>query len=244
VNTFLTARFKQATQKLSKMASLVEMSSHGNLSSFTGVFRVGPLNSAEKETLSALLSEYKNETQEIEEDLLRLADITAEVKAINNQAILLHGERIEKVQSLLKNYRDGAFSAWLIATYGNRQTPYNFWQYYKLFLALPEPLQSKLDEMPRQAIYTLASRTASMEEKQEIVAQYRGEPKEQLLKLIRKTFPLSESDKRARDDTQVALALMKRLSEAVCLSSFRPTKAQREQLLHQLKKVQAVLDGR
>jgi len=237
VNTFLTARFKQATQKLSKMASLVEMSSHGNLSSFTGVFRVGTLNFSEKEALSALLSEYKNETQEIEEDLLRLADITAEVKAINAQAILLHGERIERAQSLLKNYREGAFSAWLIATYGNRQTPYNFWQYYKLFTALPESLQGKLEEMPRQAIYTLASRSASLEQKQEIVAQYQGEPKEELLKLIRATFPLAESDKRRVDEAATALALLKRLKLMVCASSFRPTKAQAQDLLHLLQEV-------
>lgn len=226
------------------MASLVEMSSHGNLSSFTGVFRVGSLSPAEKEALSALLCEYKNETQEIEEDLLRLADITAEVKAINAQAILLHGERIERAQSLLKSYRDGAFTAWLIATYGNRQTPYNFWQYYKLFMALPVELQGKLEEMPRQAIYTLASRSASLEQKQEIVAQYQGEPKEQLLKLIRTTFPLAESDKRGRNEAEAVLSLMKRLSQTVCASSFRPTKTQKEKLLHLLKEVRAALDDR
>lgn len=244
VNTFLAARFKQATQKLSKMANLVEMSAHGNLSSFTGVFRVGPLSAAENEALSMLLAQYKNESQEIDDDLRRLADITAEVKAINNQAILLHGERIEKAQGVLKNYRDGAFSAWLMATYGNRQTPYNFWQYYKLFMALPAELQGKLDEMPRQAIYTLASRTASLEQKQSIVAQYQGQPKEELLQLIRTTFPLAESDKRASDGVEMAVALMKRLGKAVSAASFRPTKAQRELLVKLLKDMQAVLNDR
>ena len=43
-------------------------------------------------------------------------------------------------KTILKNYRDGAFSAWLIATYGNRQTPYNFLQYYELYITLPEHL--------------------------------------------------------------------------------------------------------
>jgi len=244
VNTFLAARFKQATQKLSKMANLVEMSSQGNLSSFTGVFRVGPLSAIEKEALNTLLTQYKNEEQEIDEDLRHLADITAEVKAINNQAILLHGERIEKAQDVLKNYRDGAFSAWLIATYGNRQTPYNFWQYYKLFMALPTELQGKLDAMPRQAIYTLASRSASVEEKQALIAQYQGQPKQELLELIRSTFPLAESDKRASDGVEMALSLMRRLNKTVTAAAFRPTKAQRELLIKSLKDMQAVLNDR
>ncbi len=242
VNTFLAARFKQATQKLSKMANLVEMSAQGNLSSFTGVFRVGPLSAAEQETLGALLAQYRNEEQEIEDDLRRLADITAEVKAINNQAILLHGERIERAQGVLKNYRDGAFSAWLIATYGNRQTPYNFWQYYKLFMALPAELQEKLDDMPRQAIYTLASRTASLEQKQSIVAQYQGQPKEELLALIRTAFPLAESDKRASDGAEMAVALMRRLGKAMTAKSFRPTKTQKQLLAKLLQDLQSVLD--
>lgn len=66
-------------------------------------------------------------------DLAELSLITSEVKAINNQAAILHGERIKKAQTLLKSYQEGAFSAWLNATYGNRQTPYNLMQYYEFF---------------------------------------------------------------------------------------------------------------
>src|SRR5689334_12362584 len=121
VNHLLTERLKSAKEKFTKMTNLVEMSSNGNLSSFAGVFRISPLSEKEKETLHALLDQYKNESQEIGEDLHSLLSLTAEVKAINNQAILLHGERIKQAQEILKNYRDGAFSAWLIATYGNRQ---------------------------------------------------------------------------------------------------------------------------
>ena len=190
VNSLLALRLKSATEKLSKMTGLVERSSSGNLSSFSGVFRVAPLNEKENEALVSLLEQYKNETQEIKEDLFQLSTLTAEVKAINNQAIILHGERIKKAQEILKNYRDGAFSAWLIATYGNRQTPYNFLQYYELYKALPEHLHSKIDEMPRQAVYSLASREGNPQQKEQIVKNYSGQPETGIAQTDPRNIPL------------------------------------------------------
>jgi len=231
VNAFLAARFKKATQKLSKMAHLVELSSKGNLSSFTGVFRLNPLNAGEKEALFALLEEYKTEGGAVDVDLPLLSDITAEVKAIHSQALLLHGERIKRAQLLFKNYREGAFSAWLLMTYGNRQTPYNFLQYYELYTAMPQNLQSKFDEIPRQALYTLASRDAPLEQKQEIIAQYQGQTKQELLSLIRNAFPLAENDKRAQDNVAAALALLQRLYQTMTASPFSASKEQKKALL-------------
>lgn len=242
VNTLLTERLKKAGEKFSKMTNLVELSSSGNLSSFSGVFRVAPLSEKEKELLSSLLSEYKNEEQQIGEDLFQLTALTAEVKAINNQAILLHGERIKKAQSILKNYRDGAFSAWLIATYGNRQTPYNFLQYFELYTSLPEPLHQKLDEMPRQAVYSLASRSGDPDQKQEIIENYQGEPKQELLKLIRETFPLAETDKRKQDMSTTALLSLRKLKELLAHSSFTPSSEQKKHLLHLLKELKNLIE--
>ncbi|KAK5583325.1 hypothetical protein RB653_004917, partial [Dictyostelium firmibasis] len=127
------------------------------LSLFSGVFKVHPLSEKDQETLREILQEYRP----VEEDFLTLASVTSEIKAISNQAVILHGERIQKAQLILKHYRDGAFSRWLMSTYGNRQTPYNFLQYYEFYLQLPVPLQDKLEDIPRQAIYTLASRDIS-----------------------------------------------------------------------------------
>lgn len=244
VNSLLAARFKSASEKLSKMTTLVERSSSGELSSFSGVFRVAPLNEKENQTLVSLLEQYKNETQEIGEDLFQLSSLTAEVKAINNQAIILHGERIKKAQEILKNYRDGAFSAWLIATYGNRQTPYNFLQYYELYKALPESLHSKVDEMPRQAVYSLASREGNQNQKEEIVKNYNGEPKQALLKLIRETFPLAETDRRAQDLGEVAITQFKRLYSQLVASSFAPTSKQKSELLRLLKELKTHIEQR
>lgn len=241
VNSLLTQRLKMATEKLSKMTNLVEMSSSGNLSSFSGVFRVTPLSEKEKEAIQNLLEQYKEGKGEVGEDLNSLFALTAEVKAINNQAIILHGERIKAAQGILKNYRDGAFSAWLIAVYGNRQTPYNFLQYYELYTCLPEALHLKLDEMPRQAIYSLASREGSLEEKKELIRSYNGEAKQQLLQLIREKFPLSEGDKRAQDLAFIAITTLGRLKSQMSTEQFSPSEGQKKQLSQILKELQTLV---
>lgn len=241
VNSLLAKRLKMATEKFTKMTSLVEMSSSGNLSSFSGVFRVAPLNEKEKETLSSLLTQYKTDTQEIGADLFQLSALTAEVKAINNQAVILHGERIKKAQEILTNYREGAFSAWLIAAYGNRQTPYNFLQYYELYTALPENLHAKLDEMPRQAVYSLASRKADSSQKQLIIQNYQGQPKQELLKLIRETFPLAGSDRRAQDLGLSAISHLKRLHVLLSSEAFTPTPKQKAEIFQTLKELQSLI---
>ena len=97
-------------------------------------------------------------SKKLSNDLNHLISLTSEVKAINNQAALLHGERIKKAHQILTRYRDGAFTAWLMAAYGNRQTPYNLMQYYEFCEAMPKQLASKIELMPRQAIYVFASR--------------------------------------------------------------------------------------
>jgi hypothetical protein len=230
VNSLLSQRLKQATEKLSKMTTLAELSSNGVLSSFSGVFRVAPLPINEQESLKEILTQHSEENQNIHDDLFALLAITSEVKAINNQAAILHGERIKKAQEILKKYRDGAFSSWLIAIYGNRQTPYNFLQYYELYTSLPQILHSKLEEMPRQAAYTLASRNGAFEKKEKIIKDYAGQAKHELLALIRDAFPLSSEDKRRQDLGEVAISSLARLHKLLKNSKFRPTEKQKHEL--------------
>lgn len=211
VNFLLSERLKVATEKLSKMTNLAEMSSSGNLSSFAGVFKVATLTEKEQQSLKELLANYSDEGQDIHHDFESLSALTSELKAINNQAAILHGERIKKAQQILKKYKDGAFTLWLIQTYGNRQTPYNFLQYYELYMTLPQILLPKLDEMPRQAAYTLASREGPFEKKEEIIKSYQGETKQQLLELIRRTFPLAQKDRRAQDHGKNLLKGLERI---------------------------------
>lgn len=189
-------------QNTTKVKELAKRSREGNLTSFSGLFKVHELSHQEQNSIRSLLETYCLDEKNIQTDLPRLLSITSEVKAITNQAALLHGERIKQAQDIFSRYKEGAFSAWLAASYGNRQTPYNFMLYYTFSMALPEELRSKVDTIPRQVIYTLASREASMEEKREIVEAYAGETKQEMLDRIRARFPLGSNDRRKPEHGQ------------------------------------------
>jgi hypothetical protein len=195
ITSVLQERLKKK-QNIEKITALARRSSHGNLSSFEGIFSSSQLSKEEKETLENLLKRYRNKTCKPEKDFKMLSELTTEIKAITKQAILLHGERIQKAQVVLKKYKEGAFSTWLVATYGNRQTPYNLLQYFEFFKKLSTQLQEKLELIPKQAIYTLASRNGCLKEKIDLIKSYNGETKDQLLELIRAKFPLTSNDKR------------------------------------------------
>lgn len=230
VNSFLGNRLRSATETLSKMAHLADMSSKGNLSSFSGVFGKAALSARETEAIEEILTTYSGDKKEAKEDKELLLSITSEVKAINSQAIILHGERIKKVQELLATYEEGAFSAWLLAAYGNRQTPYNFLQYYEFHAALPKLLHEKLDEMPRQAVYALASRDGAFEKKEEIVRNYQGEPKREILEIIRSNFPLKSEDKRAKDPVQSFISILSLLEVQMKKKNFHLKESQKESI--------------
>lgn len=238
-NDLLNLRFKTKETPQAKMTALVERATNGDLSSFSGVFRVTALNDTEKSALEEILKSFRHaETDDVDLDLKALIAITSEVKAITNQAVILHGERIKKAQDILKKYRDGAFTAWLYTTYGNRQTPYNFLQYFEFYSVMPQTLHAKIDQMPRQAIYTLASRSGSIEQKQEIVNNYTGQPKQELLKLIRQIFPLADDDKRLPNFGAHGVTFLKRAREMFKHSQCRLTetdKARARQLVEQIR---------
>lgn len=221
------------TPPSAKVKALAKQSADGSLSSFSGLFKVGLLSENEKEALAAILRDHQTTSEDIQNDLQSLISITCEVKAIHNQAALLHGERIKRVQTILKNYKEGAFTAWLYAAYGNRQTPYNFLVYFEFCQALPNDLKQKVDTMPRQAIYALASRQVPIEQKQEIIITYSGQTKREVLEIIRAAFPLDKQDKRRTDDGEVVFSTLNRLFQ-----SFKRLKSeidpQRQQELKKL----------
>lgn len=243
INSLLSQRLKTASEKLSKMTNLVELSSSGNLSSFAGVFRVSALNEIETQTLKTILNQYKNQHQEVTQDLEYLSALTAEVKAINNQAIILHGERIKKAQQILTSYQEGAFSAWLLSIYGNRQTPYNFLQYYELYCTIPASLHATLDLIPRQAAYSLASRKGSLAQKQQIIESYQGQSKQELLEIIRASFPLPAKDKRAQDVVEMTISDLKKALMQVTKPTFCPTNQQKHHLLKLCKQLNTSVES-
>ncbi len=244
VNTLLTDRLKSSDPS-SKMSVLAKSSSLGSLSSFAGLFQVQELPPHAATLLRELLLHHcPTPDQEIESDLRELTTITCEVRAISNQAALLHGERIKRAQTLLKAYRDGAFTAWLIAAYGNRQTPYNLLQYYEFHEAIPLQLKPKLNEMPRQAVYSLASRQGEPELKYAIVDNHHSKTKSELLTLIREVFPLNKRDKRKQNPRiPIASALNHALS-LLQTHNKKLSKADRAELGLIIEKLLETLQGR
>jgi hypothetical protein len=244
-NDLLHLRFRTKETPQQKMTALVERANNGDLSSFSGVFRVVPLNEKEKADIEEILRTFAtDDTTWYEADLKSLMAITSEVKAITNQAVLLHGERIKRAQDILKKYKDGAFTAWLFNTYGNRQTPYNFLQYYEFFTTLPQALHVKIDQMPRQAVYTLASRTGAREKKEEIVQNYTGQSKEEILRLIRNEFPLPEDDRRLPHFTQNAISFLKKARDVLKNPLNAPREEERKQIKALISQLQALLEKR
>lgn len=240
VNSILNQRMKKPSN-VSKMAAMAKQSANGNLTSFSGLFSVVELSPQEKGVIEGILSNYASDEHDILSDLDLLLSITSEVKAINNQAALLHGERIKKAHQILIRYRDGAFTAWLIATYGNRQTPYNLMQYYEFCEAMPKPLRPKIELIPRQAIYVLASREGSMEKKQAIVENYSGETKDEMLDLIRQTFPLQDRDKRQRKVGYHIIQGLQRLYDQLNQAPHQLNPSQKKQARLLLKHIEQLI---
>lgn len=240
VNILLAERLKKS-EPSTKMAALAQQTASGNLTSFSGIFSMAELSAQEKSRIELILKTYKLGEEEISRDLDQLLFLTAEVKAINNQAALLHGERIKKAHLILTRYRDGAFTAWLIAAYGNRQTPYNLMQYYEFYNAMPPSLRFQIELMPRQAIYTLATRQGSLEKKQHFVEDFRGESKVELLALIREHFPLEEKDKRRKLSGGAVLSGLKNLLVEIKQCRGSMTKAQREDALALVRQIEQLL---
>ncbi len=240
VNSILDQRMKKPSDT-TKMAAMAKQSACGNLTTFSGLFSVAELNSNEKEELENLLRQYADELVNVEQDLEHLISLTAEVKAINNQAALLHGERIKKAHKLFIRYRDGAFTAWLIATYGNRQTPYNLMQYYEFCEAMPKPLRHQIELMPRQAVYVLASREGDFDKKKLLVANYKGETKEEMWILIRQTFPLDEEDRRQQNAGKSLISGFQRLFHQLKQTPTELSPTQKNQLQALLQQIQQLI---
>jgi hypothetical protein len=242
VNALLSQRLKKGEQS-SKMAEMAKQSACGGLTSFSGVFSVSELNVDEKLLLEELLKSYAIHEENISADLQHLTSITAEVKAITNQAVLLHGERIKRAHSILTRYRDGAFTAWMLAAYGNRQTPYNLMQYYDFHEALPKLLHTKLEAMPRQAVYTLAARKGDFEKKRLIVENYQGESKEELLQFIREQFPLDADDKRLQNPGEGLVNQLRKMYVTFQRQSTPLDKSQKKEIMEWIEQLKELVEA-
>ncbi|MEI6532162.1 MAG: CT583 family protein [Chlamydiota bacterium] len=238
IKNILELRMKGKEQP--KMAAMAERSMSGQMTTFSGVFAVSEITPLETEELQKILEKFSIDGAGIIQDLFALKTLTSEVRAISNQSALLHGERIKGAQDLLKRYKEGAFTAWLQTAYGNRQTPYNFLQYFEFHSTLSKEQQSLVEELPRQAIYSLASRKVSLEEKIHLISHVKGQTKKQILTEMRTRFPLSEKDKRKSIISKQAETLLKGAfslinDHKISLEELKPLKKITRQILKKLK---------
>lgn len=125
-----------------------------------------------------------------------LTNITQQIKSIAAQSVLLHGERIQQAHKLLANYREGAFTKWLMATYGNRQTPYSMLRYYEFVQRAPKESRALIEAAPKKGVYLLASREGDEKLKLDIIKTHGNKPQAQFLQEIQMAFPTMETSKR------------------------------------------------
>ena len=134
--------------------------------------------------------------EKVSEHLEEIANITKQIKCISAQSVLLHGERIKQAQKILSNYKDGAFTKWLMNTYGNRQTPYSMLRYYEFYQSAPKEARPLIEEAPKKCVYLLASREGDQDKKIELIKEYGRTPQSDFLLVIQDAFPLQETDRR------------------------------------------------
>lgn len=202
---------------------------------FRTVFNILPLTEDESEQIHEMLTVSGLTREEVQTDHITLKDITTQIRAIEKQSTILHGERIHKAQTILKKYRDGTFSKWLYLTYGNRQTPYRMLQFYELFMDLAGPERELISAMPKRAAYALASRSGTLEKKAEIIKIHHNSAPDEIIQIVQETFPLKEGDRRKRRRRQSDEALLKeilpRISKLKSRKSLEAVLKQVEKLL-------------
>lgn len=174
------------------------------VNNFNAIFDTKPLDEKESQGLEKILAEHflpgKVSEEQAEKDLDNLKNITAEIKAISKQGLVLMGERIQKAREILKPYRDGAFTQWIDSTFGSRKTAYNMLSYYQLYFELPNyALKERFKQLPQKAAYALASKDVDIEEKVRIIEDYHDSSADELMMLIQERFPADVVDRRRKE---------------------------------------------
>jgi hypothetical protein len=158
-----------------------------------------------------------NENQ-VKDDYEAIVKLTTEIKTISKQGILLIGERIYEARTILKVYggEKGAFSNWLLNTFGNKRSAYNILSYYDFYTSLPKKsLKEKLKQMPVQAVYSLASRKGLPQIKYDIISNYNNEKQKEVLLQIKERLPLAKTDKRTTKDNNTLVLEQLRTSSKI-----------------------------
>lgn len=184
------------------------------VNNFNSVFEPKPLGSEEETRIQKILFENfqlsgdseERENEKLAGDFQEIKALTAEIKAIHKQSLVLMGERLHKARIIFKTYREGTFTLWLKETFKSKQTGYNILAYYEFYTALPSlELKEIFKNLPQKAAYALASREGNLEDKVNILTDPSFTESEDLLPFIREKLPLSYNDKRKTKMSKILL---------------------------------------
>lgn len=216
-------------------------------SSFQSVFDTKPLDEKEALALEKLLVDNYQPggdaptEEQVQVDVEQLKRLTAEIRAIGKQGVVLMGERVYKARDLLKLYRDGTFTKWLEAAFGNRKTGYNLLSYYELHKDLPPQLRENLKRIPQRCAYILASRDGAFETKQEILRQYSDLPLKELDLLIKDRLPAAKGDRRTRKSSNAKL--IEGLKEIAYRLEARKAELTEQEIDEVLEQARVIMDA-
>ena len=101
--------------------------------------------------------------------------------------------------------------------------------------------KKKADELPRQAIYSLATRKGPLQEKQKFLLNSEGKTKKTLLEEIRTRFPLKENDKRGEKIFSKLFLMLSSLEKEIGQKKGLLQEKERQMLAEKAKKMASIL---
>ncbi|MDN3504429.1 MAG: CT583 family protein [Rhabdochlamydiaceae bacterium] len=238
-NSNLVANFLQRSSKQTLPPKPTKIAN-----SFEQMFGFKELSKDEKSRLEKLLlgELLDDEGVDFKADFEQIASVSAQVRAIQKQGILLIGERIHQARQILSKYSQGKklLTKWMSFSFSSLKTAYNALAYHDLYHKIPtDELKEKYKAMPAKASYVLASRAGEVKAKLEVIDNHKGKFAEELIEEIRTIFPLNDEDKRAKKegvDLEV-LAYVKKIRSLLNKGSISAkTKKEIKGLLSELKK--------
>ena len=114
------------------------------------MFGVQNLDNRESNFIDKIfLEEFKpgeKSEEEARNDIVKIKDITMQIKAVDKQSVILLGKRIQHARRIFNRYGKRCFNEWAEKFLGSRRRAYKILDYTELYQALPPALKTKSQE--------------------------------------------------------------------------------------------------
>ncbi|MBF5051371.1 hypothetical protein CLAVI_001015 (plasmid) [Candidatus Clavichlamydia salmonicola] len=177
-------------------------------------------------------------------DVFLLKQITAQIKAIKKQSVIVLGERIFKAKTIIQKLQnaDTKFTDWLKCSFSSLSSAYNSLSYYEFFLSLPtNSLKECLFSIPYKTAYTLSSKKVENERKHKILPCLVGLSNGAALKVIQETFSFTTEDNSLKKKKDEILKKLKSLHSDIKSNINCFSKKDKEALTVFLKKTLSLI---